>query len=269
MTNSEQPLRVESKDGTALAVWTAGGGPPMLLIHGSFGDHTAWSVPLQVLRRRYTTYIMDRRGFGGSEDTAPYSIEREFEDVAATIDAVAGLEGEPVIVWGHSYGANCAMGGAGLSASVRALILYEPSLGLEYPPGAIDAAEALLEKGDREGAVETMLVEVLEMSPEEVQQLRASPRWPNLVANAHTGPRECRVEEGWVYEPGQFASIAARTVLLSGSESPDALHEATREAAAAIPGAVVEVMEGHGHFAHRTDPEMVVDIVNDFVEASQ
>ena len=82
---------------------------------------------------------MDRRGFGASGDTADYSIERDFEDVAAVVDAVAARTGGPVALWGHSYGANCAMGAATLTSNVHHLVLYEPSLGLPYPPGSIEA----------------------------------------------------------------------------------------------------------------------------------
>lgn len=37
-----------------------------------------------------------------------------------------------------------------------------------------------------------MLFDILELSQAEVDALRSSPRWPNLLARAHTGPRECR-----------------------------------------------------------------------------
>ena len=84
---------------------------------------------------------MDRRGFGASGDGAGYSIERDFDDVAAVVDAVAARTGGPVALWGHSYGANCAMGGAARTANVGHLVLYEPSLGLPYPPGSIERIE--------------------------------------------------------------------------------------------------------------------------------
>lgn len=264
---SADSFDVRSPDGTPIAVFVDGEGPPMVLVHGSFGNHTAWTVPLGELRTHFTTFAMDRRGFGASGDGDTYSIERDFEDVAAVVDVVAERTGEPVVVWGHSYGANCAMGGADISRNVRRLVLYEPSLGLTYPEGAIEAAEAALAAGDREAALDHMLTDALEMSPDEIDALRSSPRWPNLLAGAHTGPRECRVEERWVYEPGRFAGIAAPTLLLSGGDSSESLTTATQRAAAALPDARVRVLDGHGHFAHRADPEMVVSIIREFVFA--
>lgn len=237
----------------------------MVLVHGSLGDHTAWAIPVVELSKHFTTYALDRRGFGASEDGEIYSIERDFADVAAVVDEVAARTDEPVALWGHSYGANCAMGGANLSSQVGRLVLYEPSLGLRYPAGSIEAAEAALALGDRETAVTRLLFDVLEMSHDEVDALHSSPRWPNLLAGAHTGPRECRVEDAWVYQPGQFSNIAAPTLMLSGSESPTSVVEATRRAAEAIPNARVQVLEGHAHFAHRTDPEMVVSVILGFL----
>lgn len=258
-------LRVRSADGVQIAVWVDGEGPSIVLVHGSFGDHTAWALPLAELRKHFTTFAMDRRGFGASGDGPDHSVERDFEDVAAVVEAVAHEAGEDVALWGHSYGANCAMGGASLSSSVHHLVLYEPSFGLAYPPGAIEAADAALAAGDREGALVRMLFDVLELSQDEIDALRSSPRWPNLLAGAHTGPRECRAEEAWVYEPGRFDVIEAPTLLLSGSESPASIVAATHRAVDAIPGARIHRLEGHGHFAHRSDPAMVASIIRDFV----
>lgn len=237
----------------------------MVLVHGSFTDHTAWEVPARVLSRHFTIHAMDRIGLGASGDRAGYTIESEFEDVAAVVDAVASLAGRPVVLWGHSYGANCAMGGAAISSRVDHLVLYEPSLGLRYPEGAIQAAERALEAEDRETAVVHMLFDVLEMSREEIDAVRSGPRWPKILAGAHTAPREGRVEDSWVYEPGQFDGIDAPTLFLSGGESAAPVIAATGRAAAAIPASRIRVMDGHGHFAHRTDPEMVVSIIQEFV----
>jgi pimeloyl-ACP methyl ester carboxylesterase len=73
------------------------------------------------------------------------------------------------------------------------------------------------------------------------------------------------VEQDWVFQPGQFDGIKAPTLMLAGSESPASLAKATERAAAAIPHARVHILEGHGHFAHKTDPEMVSDVVRAFL----
>jgi pimeloyl-ACP methyl ester carboxylesterase len=103
---------VRSADGTSIAVWVAGEGPPLVLVHGSLCDHTRFDSLLAELGDGVTTFAMDRRGFGASGGAPRYDHRAgEFEDVAAVVDAVADRTGEPVALWGHSYGANCAMGG--------------------------------------------------------------------------------------------------------------------------------------------------------------
>jgi len=221
-------------------------------------------MPVAELNKHFTTFAMDRRGFGESGDGAKYSIERDFEDVSTVVEAVATRSGQPVVLWGHSYGANCAMGSASISSDVSHLVLYEPSLGLEYPAGAIEEAEAALAAGDQEKAVVRMLFDILDMSEEEIDALRSGSRWPQILAGAHTAPRECRVEEAWEYLPGQFDGIDVPTLLLSGSESPASVKQATHRAAEAISDDRIHVLEGHGHFAHRSEPAMVVSIIREF-----
>lgn len=115
---------------------------------------------------------MDRRGFGASGDGEEYSIEQEF---AGIVDAVAERTGEPVVLWGHSYGASCVMGAAALTGNVGHLVVYEPSLGMGYPPGWVEAVEEAVARGDNEGALLLLFRDVLELSPEQIEVLRATP----------------------------------------------------------------------------------------------
>ena len=255
---------VRSADGTVIAVWVDGEGPPLVLVHGGMNDHTTDLPFVAELHDRVMTFSVDRRGRGESGDASNYAIEREFEDIAAVVDAVAARTGQPVAVWGHSYGADCSMGAATLTDSVSHLVLYEPGLGFADPGDLhekIEAVENAVAAGDREGALVAALVGIVEVTDEELEFLRASPAWPARLAAVPVLPREVRAEVGWVYRPGQFDAITARTVLLAGADSPPSQQEATRRAAAAIPGAEVRVLDGHGHMAHRLDPAMVAELV--------
>jgi pimeloyl-ACP methyl ester carboxylesterase len=258
---------VQSADGTSLAVWIDGDGSPLVLVHGSVSDHTTLAPFVDELATDLATFSMDRRGFGASGDPPDYTIERDFEDVASVVDAVAARTGGPVALFGHSYGASCAMGAAALTSNVHHLVLYEPSLGLSYPPGSIEAVESAIAAGDLDRAVVTMFVDILEMSEQEIDAMRASttPNWATRIAGAHTLARECRAEERWTYRPGQFDAITAPTLLLAGSDTPADLSKATHAAADAIPDTRIHVLEGHGHMAHKTDPAMVAAIVRRFI----
>jgi pimeloyl-ACP methyl ester carboxylesterase len=259
---------VTAADGAPVAVWVEGRGPALVLVHGSIADHTTFDAFVAVLGQHFTTYAMDRRGFGATPDVGEYTIEVDFADVADVADAIAARTGQPVVLWGHSYGANCAMGGAARTANVSHLVLYEPSLGLPYPPGSIERIDAALADGDHDAAIVAVLVDVLEMTAADVDALRADPLWPARLAAAPTIPRECRAEQGWVYRPGHFDTVTAATLLITGSDSVPDIVDATRRAAAAIPGARVQVLDRHGHFAHKTDPAMVTALIRDFVRGT-
>ncbi|NYE18994.1 alpha/beta fold hydrolase [Microbacterium immunditiarum] len=156
-----ESFRVHSPDGIRLAVWVEGHGPPIVLVHGSIQDHTVSADFVRCLSRDFTTYSMDRRGFGASGDGREYTLDREFADVAAVVDAVAARAGGPVVLFGHSFGAGCALGASALTRSIRHLVLYEPGLGLAYPAGWIDEVERVLAEGHDEAAVVMVLRDLL------------------------------------------------------------------------------------------------------------
>ncbi|HEX6511267.1 MAG TPA: alpha/beta fold hydrolase, partial [Chloroflexota bacterium] len=87
---TEELLKVTSRDGTEIACWRSGDGPPLVLVHGTTADHTRWRTVLEPLAQRFSVYAMDRRGRGSSGDALEYALEAEFEDVAAVVDALPG-----------------------------------------------------------------------------------------------------------------------------------------------------------------------------------
>jgi pimeloyl-ACP methyl ester carboxylesterase len=261
-------FEVQSVDGTPIAVWVEGNGPPLVLVHGALSDHTTFAPLIAELRGRMTTFTLDRRGRPASGDAAgEYSIEREFEDVAAVADEVATRTGKGVALWGHSYGADCAMGAAGLTKNVDHVVLYEPGFATKYPSEAVDAIDRAIAAGDNEGAILALLYGIVGATEEEVDFMRSSPLWPTRLANVWTMPRELRGEGNWLYRPGQFDAVTAPTLLLSGSESPPIQQVASRMAQAALPNARITVLGGHGHIAHQTDPAMIASVIWNFVSS--
>src|ERR671915_2340148 len=145
---------VTSADGTPIACWRSGEGPPLVLVHGAAANHGRWSPVLPALEERFTVYAIDRRGRGGSGDGDGYTMEREAEDIASVVDSI----GEPVNLLGHSYGALLALEATLLTQNIRKLVLYDPGIeaGEEiYPSEVIERLEALLEAGDRGEGVAT------------------------------------------------------------------------------------------------------------------
>jgi pimeloyl-ACP methyl ester carboxylesterase len=259
-----------SADGTPIAFHQSGSGPPLVLVHGSLGDHTRWNALRPYLEPHVTVYAMDRRGRNASGDNPNYALEREFEDVAAVIDTVADISGSNVDVYCSSFGGLCTFGAATLTSSIRKLALYEgwPPVNpdaLADPPALIDRMYALLEEGKREEALETAYLEVVRLTQEELDALRAQSSWPQRVAAAHTIPREMQAFAETTFDPEQAAKITVPTLLLVGSESPDWKPEA-ETVAAALPEARITVLEGQAHIADLLAPEIVAEPLLAFLD---
>src|SRR5688572_2832554 len=89
---------IRSKDGTPIAYWRSGTGLPLILVHGTAGSYIRWAPILPALEPHFSVYAFNRRGRGESGDAEKYAIEREFEDVAALVEAIEA----PVYLLGHS-----------------------------------------------------------------------------------------------------------------------------------------------------------------------
>jgi pimeloyl-ACP methyl ester carboxylesterase len=254
--------RVVSRDGTEIACWTSGEGPPLVLVHGAVADHRRWRPLLPYLEPHARVNALDRRGRGASGDAPGYDLARELEDVAAVVDAVAAASGSAVDLYGHSFGGLCAYGAATLTANVRRLVLYEgwppvDPAARELPAGVGERLDALLAEGDHDAVVETMFREVVRMPEAELTALRAQPSWPARVAAAPTITRELRALPRVAFDPAQAARITAPTLLLTGSDSRDPFAADTATVAATLPDARVVVLEGQQHVADILAPELV------------
>jgi pimeloyl-ACP methyl ester carboxylesterase len=216
---------------------------------------------------------MDRRGRGGSGDGEEYTLEREYEDVAAVVDAVAQALGSAVDVYGHSHGAICAFGGATLTSNIRKLVLYEgwalPNPEVYALPGNLEGRmDALLASGELDAVVETLFRELESMSEEDLSALRSAPSWPGRVAAAPTITRELRAEGGARLDPEQAAKITVPVLLLTGEHSSDPSKADIETVAAALPDARIEVLEGQEHVADILVPKTFSEYVMAFLRES-
>lgn len=255
---------VTSTDGTPIAVWRSGSGPPLLLVHGTGADHNSWAQVLPGLEPHVTVYTLDRRGRGPSGDAEAYSLEQEARDVAA---AVAWI-GAPVNLLGHSFGAACCLEAALLTPDISRLLIYEPPLpGMEAAYAQpLDQLEALIARDEREGAVVMFYREVVGVPEDMIEQIRAHPGWPDRVAAAHTLARETRVEMNWHPDFERFRAIQTPTLLLTGTASPAWAREITRLLAETLPNSRIHELPGQEHLAYRTDPDGFVAAVLAFIQ---
>ena len=259
-TDQQQVSYAVSRDGTELAYFTSGVGPPLLLIHGCAGDHSRWDTLRAHLDPWFTVHAMDRRGRGASGDAADYAVEREYEDVAAVAEAIATTASTPVDVYGHSYGGQVAFGGAPLTASIRRLVLYEgwpmvdPSA-VGMPQQLVERLEQLLAEDDHEGLVETLFRDAVGSTEEELATVRAQPSWPNRVAAAHTIPRELRAEP--LFDADSASRVTVPTLLLVGGDAPERFQP--EPLTQTLPDVRVAQLSGQEHEADIVAPELVAE----------
>ena len=255
---------VVSRDGTRIAFARSGEGPPLILVHGTTADHTRWAKILPALERSFTVFAMDRRGRGRSGDADEYSLEREYDDIAA----VAAEAGEEINLLGHSFGALCAMEAALGIDHLNRLVLYEPAFPVGdkplYPAGLADRLQAVFETGDRDALLAVFFKEIVGVPDEQLDQLRADPSWHARIAAAHTVLREMADGE-YRFDAKRFRNMSAPTLLLIGENSPEELTAPARALDDALPDSRVEVLAGQGHIAMTTAPELFTNTVIRFL----
>jgi pimeloyl-ACP methyl ester carboxylesterase len=247
--------KVTSKDGTRIAFHRSGDGPALILVGGALSDRSAWAPLAQLLAPSFTVFRYDRRGRGDSEDTSPYAVEREIEDLEALIDEAGGA----AFVHGQSSGAVLSLEAtAKFPAKVRKLSLYEPPFIVDDsrpppPENYVRRINELIAANRRGDAVEFFMTEVVGSPTEAVAQMRSAPTWPALEALAHTLAYDVAVlGDNMAGEPlptQQWAAATAPTLVMDGGASPAWIRNSARALADVLPNAQHRTLEGQTHDA--------------------
>lgn len=274
MNDADSPSRfVTSWDGTPIAVFSSGEGPPLVLVHGATADHTTWRSAGPVLAETFAIHAIDRRGRGASGDGPRYSIEREYEDLAAVAAALATDAGRAVDIAGHSYGGRCALGAALLGGDdIRRLVVYEGAPAptdaqAGYRPSGVEQRIAeLIDAGDRDAALETFMDEIVRQPPAELAAFRADPIWPVRAAAVHTTLRELEGEASPAASLEALAAVERPVLQLLGGESAPIFREATLALDARLRDGRVVTIDGARHAAHHTHVATFVEAIRAFLQ---
>jgi pimeloyl-ACP methyl ester carboxylesterase len=254
----EKPLKqhsVTSKDGTRIAFDRSGHGPALILVGGALSDRSGWGPLAELLGPRFTVFSVDRRGRGDSEDTSPYSVEREIEDLEAVIDEAGGA----AFVHGQSSGAVLSLEAtAKFPAKVRKLSLYEPPFIIDDsrpppPENFVGHIHELIAANRRGDAVEFWMTDVVGAPAEVVAQMRSAPTWPALEAVAHTLPYDIAVlgdnMAGNPLPAQKWTSVTAPTLVMDGGGSPAWIRNSAQALADILANAQHRTLEGQTHNA--------------------
>lgn len=245
---------VTSRDGTSIAVDVRGSGPALVYVSGAtcFRRFSPIVKDAKTFASAFTVATYDRRGRGDSGDSAPWSLDRELDDLEAVIDALGGV----ALVYGHSSGAVIAWHAARrLGAKVRATLLYDASW-------VADDAEAgeyadlrttvddLLERGRKPAALRRFLVGIGMPKP----FVALLPLMPGYRTMADLAPT-LRYDMALTADPppvGLAAQIGSPVHVAVGARSPASLHTVAAMLAAALPDAEVTTVAKQDHMVSAT-----------------
>jgi pimeloyl-ACP methyl ester carboxylesterase len=262
--------KVFSKDGTAIAFDRIGNGPPVILIDGALcyrGMGQSGELA-ELLAQHFTVFTYDRRGRGGSGDTAPYAVEREVEDIATLLSEAGGT----ALVWGMSSGAVLALEAANRLSGIKKLALYEaPFIVDDTRPTTEDdwdRISAAVAADRRSDAVKLFLKSV--GVPGFVRALMPLmiPVWSKLKAVAHTLPYDGAImrnnQRGNPLPAGRWASVTIPALVTDGGNSPAWMLHANRSLASVLPNAQYRTLKGQTHMLRpKAHAPMLVEFFKD------
>jgi pimeloyl-ACP methyl ester carboxylesterase len=254
---------VTSPDGVRIACEVGGEGTPLVMVHGAGSGGWSFDLVRPHLEDVFTVWSIDRRGRGDSSDSDSYAIEREFDDVVAVVREA----GDGALLFGHSYGGLVAAGAAERLDGLPRLALYEAPMGGVLADEAWTARfEANLEVGQADQAVRDFMSDVGGYTDAEIEAMQGTPAWRARIAAAPTVPRELHAEHRFATDDLRLTESATPTLILVGSESPSWAKRSTEAFAAAIPQSELHVLEGHGHGAAVSGPELLASELREFFE---
>jgi pimeloyl-ACP methyl ester carboxylesterase len=249
-------------------------GDPMVLVHGSWGDHQNWASVVPALSRSFRVLAYDRRGHSRSERPAGQgSVREDVADLAALLEE---LLHSPAHVVGNSFGASIVLRLAAERPEMfRSLIVHEPPLFglLKDEPNAkqalaavqerMSAVVSLLTAGDWTGGAR-QFVETIAFGPGAWPELPDEVR-NTFVFNAPTWLDEAQDPEALEIDLGGLRGFTAPALLTVGDQSPPFFPKVVEKVAAAMPQAEMHTYAGAGHVPHLSHPEQYVGLVTKFL----
>ncbi|WP_045558699.1 alpha/beta fold hydrolase [Streptomyces sp. FxanaA7] len=268
--------RVEA-NGVELFYELAGSGDPLVLVHGSWGDHHTWLPVLPSLTARFRVLVYDRRGHSRSERPPGQGSRREDEeDLAALMET---LDLAPAYVAGNSFGASTVLGlAARRPGLLRGLIAHDPPLtgivsdGPATPPPLKDVAERFASvlahlRADERLAAARRFTDEIAVGPGTWDRLPPMVR-QTFLANAPTFLDEHGDPHGADLDLPRLSAFTGPVLLTGGTTGPPWFAEVTARLAEALPRAVTHTFHGAGHIPQVTHPETYARAVTAFVETT-
>lgn len=278
-------LHYRTIHGYQRAYRVAGSGPAILLIHGIGDNSTTWSTVQSKLAQRFTVIAPDLLGHGQSDKPrADYSVAAYANGMR---DLLSVLDIERVTVVGHSLGGGVAMqfayqfpqlvdrlilvGAGGVTKDVNvalriaSLPMGTEALALLRLPLVLPALQVV-------GRVGGAMFGSTGLGRDLPDVLRILADLPEPTASSAFA-RTLRAVVDW---RGQVVTMLDRCYLTEsvpvqliwGSQDSVIPVSHAQMAHSAMPGSVLEIFDGSGHFPFHDDPDRFVESVEKFIDST-
>ena len=259
----------------------AGGGEPVIYLHGGDGEAVDWAPLLAELQDEVQLIGVDRPGFGLSDqfDYSETELRRHAGDFVCSLLDALGLEHATLL--GGSMGGFFALCAAlDHPARVDRLVLVGMPVGLfrEAGPelsllcGTPGAPRAFMQEIASLPGLRAQYANMFRIDPDSLPELYFETRLAGLSlpgcqdswATLLTRIADLDGFRPEVYLGDELPRLSQPVMLIWGGQDM-APEQAGREAAARIPGCVFELLPDSGHLPMLTDPAATAELIRSFL----
>lgn len=253
-------------DGLRIAYRRAGNGPPLVLLHGIYGDSRYWLPQLEQLADRYTVVAWDAPGAGDSDDPPESHTFVEYADCLAGLIRTLDLGRSAICALSYSGGIALELHRRHRDLMARLVLVgayagWAGSLPAEAVERRLQRALAQADRGG-EAAAREFVPELFAESAEAKLVEKAIA----MSASFHPAGLRVMARASAAADLREvLPEVAVPTLVIHGREdrrSPLAVSEALH---AAIPGSRLAVVEEAGHMTNLEAPGEFDRLLREFL----
>ncbi len=256
-------------NGIKMSYQMAGGGFPLVFVHGFPLSGAMWQPQLEGLADKAQIIVPDLRGFGETQTTSgTYSMDMLANDIAAFLDA---QNINAPILCGLSMGGYVSMAFCKRYARwLSGLVLISTRSGGDSEEGKANRDKMIATTKDKgvKAVAEEMLPRLLaakslDEKPELVKTVKGIIEKASVegVVNALAGMKERSDAAGWL------PRLDIPTIVIHGAEDTSIPVAEAEALTGLIPGATLKIIADAGHLPNMEQPEKFNEVISEFVNS--